>query len=107
MLTMHMSGKSDTTHTATPVADPEGNTPITLSSVLMVMPRWVRDGGVGAHVQESATLLARQGVEVHVLAAQVGPSDPVDGLTLHSSPELFNAAAPMEMRLGDAGSLRP
>src|ERR1700724_1176888 len=67
MLRMRMSGENYTQDTATLGADPEGDTSVTLSSALLVTPRWVRDGGVGAHVQASAALLAREGLEIHVL----------------------------------------
>jgi glycosyltransferase involved in cell wall biosynthesis len=107
MLRMRMSGENYTHDTATLGADPEGDNSVRLSSVLLVTPRWVRDGGVGAHVQASAALLAREGLEVHVLAAQVEPGEAFSGLTIHTSPELFNADAPMDVRLGEAGSLQP
>jgi glycosyltransferase involved in cell wall biosynthesis len=90
-----------------PAAEPGDDTSVTLSEVLIVTPRWARDGGVGAHVQASGALLARQGLQVHVLAAQVEAGEPVGGLTVHHSPELFDAGSPMEKRLGGARSLLP
>jgi glycosyltransferase involved in cell wall biosynthesis len=76
-------------------------------SVLLVTPRWARDGGVAAHVAASATLLARHGLDVHVLAAQVDSSLEAPGVKIHHNPELFNARAPMATRLGAATSARP
>lgn len=102
-----MLGDAHPENTSTITAETGGESSETLSSVLLVTPRWVRDGGVGAHVQASAALLARQGSDVHVLAAQVEPGEPTDGLTIHQNPDLFNAAATLEERLGDALSLEP
>jgi glycosyltransferase involved in cell wall biosynthesis len=104
---MRMSGENYTHDSAILGTHPEGNSSVTLSSALLITPRWVRDGGVGAHVQASAALLAGEGLDVHVLAAQIEPGDALDGLTIHASPELFNTDAPMEVRLADAGSLQP
>ncbi len=77
------------------------------SSVLLVTPRWVRDGGVSAHVQASATVLAKHGLNVLVLAAKIEPGEPVPGVNLFESPELFNSSAPMSIRLGKAMASRP
>jgi glycosyltransferase involved in cell wall biosynthesis len=76
-------------------------------SVLLVTPRWTRDGGVATHVVSSATELARRGLDVHVLAARLELEEEIEGVTLHRSPELFNANAPVQVRIGTAGSLRP
>jgi glycosyltransferase involved in cell wall biosynthesis len=77
----------------------------THGSVLLVTPRWTRDGGVGAHVQVSAVALAEHGVNVHVLAAQLDAGgEPPSGVTLHEAPALFDSNAPMDARLG---GLRP
>src|SRR5437660_11412568 len=75
---------------------------MTPSSVLMVIPRWMRDGGVAAHVKASAAALADRGVRVEVAAARVEPDEPVSGVTVHHAPELFNARASIEVRLGEA-----
>ncbi len=80
---------------------------MTPTSVLLVTPRWTRDGGVGAHVVASAAALARHGVEVHVLAARLELAEQIAGVTLHRSPELFNAHASPAARMGDARSLAP
>ncbi len=77
------------------------------NSVLFGTPLWGRDGGIAAHVQASAQLLAERGVQVMVLAAKVDPNLVVEGVTVIHSPELFKAHAPMDARLGAAGALRP
>jgi glycosyltransferase involved in cell wall biosynthesis len=73
------------------------------ASVLLVTPRWARDGGVAAHVKASAELLASQGLSVSVLAAQI--EDVVSdggGVSVHHSPALFDAHAPEGERFGAA-----
>jgi glycosyltransferase involved in cell wall biosynthesis len=74
---------------------------------MMITPQWVRDGGVGAHVEASATLLARTGVEVTVVVARVVSDVRVPGVTLLERPKLFDTAAGMDARLGEALSLHP
>jgi glycosyltransferase involved in cell wall biosynthesis len=69
-------------------------------SILLVTPRWARDGGVGAHVKESAALLARTGLQVSVLVARIEDSEPIDGVHLYERRELFDRSAPVEARLG-------
>ena len=81
--------------------------PADVSSVLLVTPRWTRDGGVAAHVISSATALARHGVDVSVLAARIDSTEPVQGVTLFHSPELFNERASDAMRFGEAMSSGP
>jgi glycosyltransferase involved in cell wall biosynthesis len=71
------------------------------SSVLLVTPLWGRDGGVAAHVKESAAALARHGLEVHVIAARVDAGERSDGVTLHHRPELLDAHASLQTRLGE------
>jgi glycosyltransferase involved in cell wall biosynthesis len=78
-----------------------------LSSVLLVTPRWARDGGVGAHVEASAGALASAGTQVSILAARIESTEPLDGVTVYCSPELFNTGAPMDVRFGEALSARP
>jgi glycosyltransferase involved in cell wall biosynthesis len=73
----------------------------------MVVPRWVRDGGVGAHVTASAAALAARGTRVSVLVARVESDEVPDGVTLYRSAELFNANAPMEVRFGEALACEP
>jgi glycosyltransferase involved in cell wall biosynthesis len=77
------------------------------SSVLMGTPLWGRNGGVAAHVQESARLLAERGLRVMVVAAKVDPDLHVPGVTAHRSTELFRAHAPIDARLGAAASASP
>jgi glycosyltransferase involved in cell wall biosynthesis len=76
-------------------------------SVLLGTPLWGRDGGIAAHVQASARLLAEREMQVVVLAAKVDPNLVVEGVTVLHSPELFKAHAPMDTRLGAARTLRP
>lgn len=71
-------------------------------SVLLVTPRWTRDGGVATHVEASATALARAGVDVHVLAARDELQQPVKGVTVHASRALFDGEQAPERRVGDA-----
>jgi glycosyltransferase involved in cell wall biosynthesis len=77
------------------------------TSVLLVTPRWTRDGGIATHVMASAGALAERGVTVHVAAARVESDASVPGVTLFHSPELFNAGLAPEKRLGEAMSSRP
>ncbi len=65
-------------------------------------PRWARDGGVGAHVVASASLLAREGVDVTVLAARIESEERVEGVTLERQPLLCKADATVEQRIGEA-----
>jgi glycosyltransferase involved in cell wall biosynthesis len=76
-------------------------------SVLLVTPRWTRDGGVAAHVVASATALAREGFDVHVLAARLELENPIAGVTLHHGPRLYDLDAPPATRVGEADSLAP
>jgi glycosyltransferase involved in cell wall biosynthesis len=71
-------------------------------SVLLVTPLWTRDGGVATHVESSAAALVRAGVEVHVLAVRDERREPLDGVTMHTSPTLFKRDVPIERRVGDA-----
>lgn len=74
-------------------------------SVLLVTPRWTRDGGVATHAIASAAALAARGVEVHAIAARVDPAEQAAGVTVHHAPLLFKEAD-VERRLGvDASSL--
>ena len=66
-------------------------------SVLIVMPRWVRDGGVGAHLMRSAAALAGAGVKVSVLVARVETDERFEGVEVHHSPMLYKTDA-MEPR---------
>ncbi|HEY4896470.1 MAG TPA: hypothetical protein VII01_10305, partial [Solirubrobacteraceae bacterium] len=75
---------------------------MTPSSVLMVTPRWTRDGGVAAHVKVSAAALAEHGVKVSVLAAKVDTEEPVPGVRMIERPELFAGGSSVEERCGEA-----
>jgi glycosyltransferase involved in cell wall biosynthesis len=79
----------------------------TPNSVLLVTPRWVRDGGVGAHIEASAAALAAAGVHVSVLVARIESRERIDGVTVHESPRLYQAEAPMDTRFGAALSTSP
>jgi glycosyltransferase involved in cell wall biosynthesis len=70
-------------------------------SVLIVMPRWVRDGGVGAHLMRSAVALAQEGLRVSVLVARIESDERFEGVELHHSPQLYKTDA-MEPRFGAA-----
>ena len=75
--------------------------------VLLVTPRWTRDGGVATHAMASAAALARAGSDVHVVAARVHSQEPPAGVTVHHSPSLFDQSAPAAQRLGDALGCEP
>ena len=72
------------------------------SSVLLVTPRWARDGGVGAHIQRSAAALAAAGIEVSVLVARIESDAAPEGVRLLVSPRLFRDEAPLQERFGEA-----
>jgi glycosyltransferase involved in cell wall biosynthesis len=74
---------------------------MTPSSALFLTPRWIRNGGVGAHIQSSAALLARHGLDVRVLAARVEPGEQMPGVTVEHRPQLLDARASMRTRLGE------
>ncbi len=75
--------------------------PVSPSAVLLVTPRWTRDGGVATHVMTSAEVLARRGVAVHVIAARLESDEPVAGVSVRRAPQLFKLGAPPEVRLGE------
>ena len=70
--------------------------------VLLITPRWARDGDVGAHVVASAGVLAADGAQVLVLTARIEADARIPGVTLSHSPELLKPHAPMQTRLGEA-----
>ncbi len=76
-------------------------------SVLIVTPRWTRDGGVATHAMTSAEALARAGLQVTAAAARIDGEADVPGVALHHSPRLFDATASPQQRLGDALASRP
>ncbi len=75
-------------------------------SLLIVMPRWVRDGGVGAHMMRSAAELARAGTRVEVLVARVETEERIEGVEVIHSPLLYKTEA-MEPRFGEALAREP
>ena len=80
---------------------------VKLGSVLLVTPRWTRDGGVATHTMASAEALARHGLDVHVLAARVELGEGVPGVTVHHSPGLFDVSASPDVRVSDAMASLP
>jgi glycosyltransferase involved in cell wall biosynthesis len=78
-----------------------------ISSVLLGVPRWTRDGGISAHVQSSATVLAEHGLEVRVLTARIESNEEIPGVTVIRCPDLFHPDVPMTERLGEVLSLNP
>src|SRR5277367_5961559 len=72
--------------------------------ILLGVPRWTRDGGVSAHVQTSAAVLASHGLDVRVFAARIESSEQIPGVTVYRCPDLFHPEVPMAERLGDAMS---
>lgn len=76
-------------------------------SVLLVTPRWVRDGGVGAHLEASATALAKHGKRVMVLAARIESQERPHGVKVIHSPQLYKPEASMQLRFGEALASEP
>ncbi|HWG09813.1 MAG TPA: glycosyltransferase [Solirubrobacteraceae bacterium] len=70
--------------------------------MLIVTPRWTRDGGVATHAMTSAEALAGAGLQVTAAAARIDERARVPGVALHHSPRLFDATASPQERLGDA-----
>ncbi len=81
--------------------------PPTIGSVLLGVPRWTRDGGISAHVQSSATVLAEHGLDVRVLTARIETSEEIPGVTVYRRPDLFHSDVPMTERLGEVLSFDP
>jgi glycosyltransferase involved in cell wall biosynthesis len=79
----------------------------TPSTVLLITPLWSRNGGVAAHVQASATALARHGLTVRVLAAEIDRENVAPGVSVLHSPELMNSHIAMDARIGEALSSGP
>jgi glycosyltransferase involved in cell wall biosynthesis len=67
--------------------------------VLLVTPRWSRDGGVATHVIASAAALAGRGVRVRVLCARVDAEERTPGVEVVHSPSLFDQDATPAERL--------
>lgn len=81
--------------------------PPAIGSVLLGVPRWTRDGGISAHVQSSATVLAEHGLDVRVLTARIESNEEIPGVTVIRRPDLFHPDVPMTERLGDVLSFNP
>jgi len=79
----------------------------TPTSVLLVTPRWRRDGGIAAHVQASAAALAAEGLEVHVLAREIEAGAQLPRVSVIEAAGLLDRAAPAALRLGEGASLSP
>jgi glycosyltransferase involved in cell wall biosynthesis len=76
-------------------------------SVLLITPRWTRDGGVATHAMTSGEALAAHGVEVFALAALIDPGANVPGVRVLHAPRLFDTDASPEQKLGDALATLP
>ncbi len=74
---------------------------MTPSSVLVVTPRWVRDGGVGAHVKASVEVLAAHGLNVEVIVGRIESDERVPGVKVYCGRELFKPNVSLEVRLGE------
>jgi glycosyltransferase involved in cell wall biosynthesis len=70
-------------------------------AVLLVTPRWARDGGVSTHAMTSGEALAAHGVEVFALAAEIDPEANTPGVSVLHAPRLFDADASPQAKLGD------
>ncbi|MGD1059314.1 MAG: glycosyltransferase [Solirubrobacteraceae bacterium] len=81
--------------------------PSAIGSVLLGVPRWTRDGGISAHVQSSARILAEHGLDVRVLTARIESSEEIPGVTVYRRPDLFHSDVSMRERLGDVLSFDP
>lgn len=79
---------------------------MTPESVLLLTPRWARDGGVGAHVQASASALAAAGVRVGVLVARIQDEPPAN-VALYESASLFDSDKPLCERLRACSEFSP
>jgi glycosyltransferase involved in cell wall biosynthesis len=75
--------------------------------VTFITPYWARNGGVGAHVLESAALLARAGVDVQVLAAQVVSEERPPGVVVAREPELMERGTDVMRRLSSVLAHEP
>jgi len=80
---------------------------MTPNSVLLITPRWARDGGVAAHAIASAGALAERGVRVSVIAAKADEGQEIDGVELIERPSLFGEGASAAERVGDIGEIAP
>ena len=74
-------------------------------SVLLITPQWARDGGVGAHVQASARVLAREGIDVTVLVERVASDERFEGVALYQREQLCDTRCAPEARRSPTVSL--
>ena len=77
------------------------------SSLLLVTPRWARDGGVGAHIKASAAALAESGIRVGVLVARDESDEVVPGVTVFQNRALFDRSAAMDVRFAEVRNFAP
>src|SRR5256885_2730812 len=89
------------------LGDARWPTSVTPSSVLLITPRWARDGGVGAHVEASAALIAASGIRVSVLAARIESAQRIPGVTIYQRSDLFRGHVTAEVKLEEALSAQP
>ncbi len=80
---------------------------VTRGPVLMVTPRWSRDGGVATHVIASAAALARAGVPVHVVAVRAEAEVDVPGVTVHTRADMRDSGIAPSERFSDVEALQP
>jgi glycosyltransferase involved in cell wall biosynthesis len=71
-------------------------------AVVLVTPRWTRDGGVGAHVQVSAAALAERGIEVRVVAETIDAEPGAPDVPVLHAPRLFDGEGDIDTRLAGA-----
>ena len=76
-------------------------------SVLLVTPRWRRDGGIATHLQASAAALAAEGIDVTVLAREVEDTPAPAGVSVIEAPSLLDRQAPAALRLEASSGLSP
>lgn len=91
--------------TENPPAD--GDERCGIDSVLVVTPRWTRDGGVSTHAIASAAALAGAGVEVTVLCARADRSERDAAVRVIESESLFDEGARANERLGAGAAQTP
>lgn len=75
--------------------------------VLIVTPRWSRDGGVATHAMASAAELVRRGIAVRVLAARAESEEPVPGVPVTCVPRLLDRGLAPALRTAGALDERP
>lgn len=76
-----------------------------LESLLLLTPRWARDGGIATHVAATAQALAAAGVAVEVVAGELDSAERPPGVRVHEAPLLMQRDATPAERLGPAAEL--